>query len=217
MRNAWREDLIHRVQQTCWRRESEGLQAESVFIHHTYNPHVPSLPCPCEHSMCGMQCYLCSYSLLQDTTPRQRWFTCLDKALDSIHTPSMCTSLAYTPLCCPRPHSDMLVQSALRVPGAPHKTWERKTLLATSVPYTMSSTWWEINKYLLNTHMSSLGYSSIFKHGQIHLFRNSTQHVLIQLVRKQSDIVRDLESVKASVIQHSLLLGDKGLTAFTVS
>lgn len=169
MRNAWREYLIHRVQQTCWRKESEGLQAESVFIHHTYNPHVPSLPCPCEHSMCGMQCYLCSYSLLQDTTPRQRWFTCLDKALHSIH--------AYTPLCCPSPHSDMIAQSALREPGAPHKTWERETLLSTSVPYTMPSTWWEINK---------ICWTHIWVHWDTAQFSNMVRYIFLEILHSMS-------------------------------
>lgn len=129
MRNALHEDPIHRVQQRCWRLGSEELQAETVLIHHTYNPHVPSLPCPCEHSMCGMQCYLCGYSLLQDTTPRltpQRWLAALIRP----QSPSIQHQCAaplqthpYTALACwVRMIPWQLRVHCIRVPGAPHKT-----------------------------------------------------------------------------------------------
>lgn len=170
--NVLHEDLAYRFSEFCKVniRNQRDYRQSLFFTHRTYNPHVPSPPCPSEHSTCGMQCYLCSCSLLQDTIPgwvysTQRRPTCLEKGPDSAHVALVCTSLVHTPLCC---LSQMGVLDSMRVQGTQHQgAWGlsqglgKEDILSISIPHTVPSTWWEINKYFLNKFMSLMGHSSI--------------------------------------------------------
>lgn len=75
MKTALHWDLVPRASKFCkvnisrhaGGRNRRDYRQSLFFTHHTYNPHVPSLPCPSAHSASGMQCCLCGYSHYSQT------------------------------------------------------------------------------------------------------------------------------------------------------